>query len=572
VPAFLPPLDYPVGGRTLDMRTGDFNNDGRYDLVTTNSDTQAVSVLLGNADGTFQPARTSTNGGLFWAPLAVGDFNEDGKLDLATDHFDELSILLGQGDGTFALHGYVSFGLNQEQSLATGDLNADGKLDLVAMSRNGEQGINFVNVLLGDGDGNFSHVATYGPDYYLDTNRLALADFDGDHDLDLASDGWGVLLGNGDGTFQEPPGPGLGVAGSSLAVADFDADGKLDLATTRFSGGTVSVGLGNGDGTFQPAQSFAAGSDPRSVNAADVNGDGVLDLVVTDYVAGGLTVLLGDGAGSFGPPITTAAGSFATALVVADFNADGRPDAAVAHFDKVSVLLNDGDWSPDDPPTVSIRDATLTEGNAGTANATFTLTLSHATNVAVTVHYATADISATAGSDYTATSGVVIILAGQASATFTVAVTGDRLGEPNETFAVNLTSATNATVSDGQGVGTILDDEPRISISDVTKKEGKKNQTTVFTFTVTLSATYDQPVTLSFRTVNGTATTSDGDYVAKTGTLTFAPGETTKTITIEVKGDSKKEADETFYLDLFGNSINALFTKNRGIGTILNDD
>ena len=89
-------------------------------------------------------------------------------------------------------------------------------------------------------------------------------------------------------------------------------------------------------------------------------------------------------------------------------------------------------------------------------------------------------------------------------------------------------------------------------------------------FTVTLSAAYDQAVTMSFRTVDGTATT--GDYIAKTGTLTFAPGETTKTITIEVKGDSKSEANETFYLDLFGLSGNALFTKNRGLGTILNDD
>jgi len=87
-----------------------------------------------------------------------------------------------------------------------------------------------------------------------------------------------------------------------------------------------------------------------------------------------------------------------------------------------------------------------------------------------------------------------------------------------------------------------------------------------------LIAAYDQPVTMSYRTTDGTATTSDNDYVAQTGTLTFAPGETTKTITIEVKGDSKKEADETFYLDLFGNSSNSLFTKSRGIGTILNDD
>ena len=77
---------------------------------------------------------------------------------------------------------------------------------------------------------------------------------------------------------------------------------------------------------------------------------------------------------------------------------------------------------------------------------------------------------------------------------------------------------------------------------------------------------------MSLRTVDGTATTGDSDYIAKTGTLTFNPGETTKTITIVVNGDNKKEANETFYLDLFGNSSNSLFTKNRGIGTILNDD
>ena len=151
-------------------------------------------------------------------------------------------------------------------------------------------------------------------------------------------------------------------------------------------------------------------------------------------------------------------------------------------------------------------------------------------------------------------------------------VNGDRLPEPNETFSVNLSNPVNAGIADGQGVGTILDDEPRLSISDVAKAEGNRGQTTLFTFTVTLSAAYDQAVTMSFRTVDGTATTSDNDYVAKTCKRTFAPGETTKTITIVVNGDSKKEADETFYLDLFGNSTNSLFSKNRGIGTILNDD
>ncbi|HZL89234.1 MAG TPA: Calx-beta domain-containing protein, partial [Pirellulaceae bacterium] len=104
------------------------------------------------------------------------------------------------------------------------------------------------------------------------------------------------------------------------------------------------------------------------------------------------------------------------------------------------------------------------------------------------------------------------------------------------------------------------------------KAEGKRGQTTLFTFTVTLSTAYDQPVTVSYKTTDGTATTSNNDYVAQTGTLTFAPGETSKTITIEVKGDNKRESNDIFYLDLFGLSSNASFTKSRGIGTILNDD
>jgi probable HAF family extracellular repeat protein len=223
-------------------------------------------------------------------------------------------------------------------------------------------------------------------------------------------------------------------------------------------------------------------------------------------------------------------------------------------------------------PLMSISDVTVAEGNTGTRVATFTVTLSATSSQPVTVAYATADGTATAGSDYQAASGTLTIPAGQASGTITVLVNGDRLPEPNETFFVNLSTPTNAIIADGQGVGTIVDDEPRISISDVSKKEGKRGQTTQFIFTVTLSAAYDQPVTMSFKTTDGTAKTSDQDYVAKTGTLTFAPGETTKTITITVNGDSKKESDETFFLDLFGNSSNSLLTKSRGVGTILNDD
>jgi probable HAF family extracellular repeat protein len=223
-------------------------------------------------------------------------------------------------------------------------------------------------------------------------------------------------------------------------------------------------------------------------------------------------------------------------------------------------------------PDLTINNASVIEGNSGTVNAVFTVTLSTTSSVPVTVNYATADGTATAGGDYHPVSGTLTFGPGETTKTIIVPVNGDRLAEPNETFFVNLSGATSATVASGQGQGTIVDDEPRISISDVAKFEGKKGQTTLFTFMVTLSAAYDQPVTVSFRTADGTAQVSDNDYVSQTGALTFNPGETTKTITIVVKGDSKKEADETFFVDLVGNSLNSLLTKSRGVGTILNDD
>ena len=409
-----------------------------------------------------------------------------------------------------------------------------------------------------------------------------LADFNGDGNVDVAVPDYNsviLFLGTGDGTLQTPRDivtEGYDSAGS-VAVADFDGDGNLDLAMTNWKSDSVNVVRGNGDGFFQTAQSFAAGDGPSSAAASDVDGDGVPDLVVSatgsspSYEAT-VNVLLGNGDGSFALPITIAASDGGT-VVLADFNADGRPDATVVHKG-LSVLINDGNWSlpTTPPPSISVSDATVTEGNTGITNASFTVTLSAAYNQDVTVHYATANITAAAGSDYTAASGTVTIPAGQTTWAIAVAVKGDRLPEPTETFAVNLGAPTNATIGDAQAICTILDNEPRISISNVTKQEGKKNQTTSFTFIVTLSVAYDQPVTMSFQTSNGTALTSDKDYIAKSGTLTFKPGETTKTITIVVNGDSKKEANESFYLDLFGNSSNSLFTKKRGIGTILNDD
>jgi probable HAF family extracellular repeat protein len=240
-------------------------------------------------------------------------------------------------------------------------------------------------------------------------------------------------------------------------------------------------------------------------------------------------------------------------------------NAVITHSQGTGTIL-------DDEPSLSITPSVSgIEGNTGQKPFTFTVTLSSAYDAPVTVDWKTADGSATAGSDYKAASGTLTIPTGKTTGTITVMVNGDRLPESQETFSVVLSNPTSASISSGVSVGTIIDDEPRISINDVSKAEGKNKQTTQFTFTVTLSAAYDQAVTVSYRTTAGTAKAGE-DYIAASGTITFAPGETTKTITIQVKGDNKREADETFFLDLFGNSSNSLFTRSRGTGTILNDD
>lgn len=221
---------------------------------------------------------------------------------------------------------------------------------------------------------------------------------------------------------------------------------------------------------------------------------------------------------------------------------------------------------------VRVRDATVVEGNSGPATASFEVYLTAPNAEPVTVAFATADGTATAG-DYQARAGTLTFAPSEISQSIivTVPVNGDRLAESNETFVVNLSGATNAVIGDGQGVGTITDDEPRLRIDDVSKAEGDKPQKTPFLFTVSLLASYDELVTVSFRTVNGSAG-SGSDYVSRTGTLTFAPGDTSKTVTIEVKGDNKREANETFFVDLFGNSSNSILLDARGVGTILNDD
>ena len=223
-----------------------------------------------------------------------------------------------------------------------------------------------------------------------------------------------------------------------------------------------------------------------------------------------------------------------------------------------------------DTPVVNIGDASVTEGHTGTRSASFTVTLSAASSQPVTVSYSTANGSAAAGSDHQSASGSVTFDAGQTTQTISVLVNGDRAGEPNETFLVNLGEAVGgAVIADAQGVGTIVDDEPRVGINDVSKNEGNSG-TTPFVFTVSLSPASDAPVSLNFATANGSAKSGE-DYDAKSGSLAFAAGETSKAISISVKGDRKVEGQEVFYLNLSG-AAGAFVVESQGAGVVRNDD
>src|SRR5207249_9877449 len=173
--------------------------------------------------------------------------------------------------------------------------------------------------------------------------------------------------------------------------------------------------------------------------------------------------------------------------------------------------------------------------------------------------------------DYVATSGTLTFPANStAPQTITVVVNGDSVDEVNETFTVNLGNPFRATIATGTGTATITDDDgPAISISDVSVAEGNSGTTNAI-FIVTLSAPSPQTVTVNYATANGTAI-AGSDYVAlATNTLSFAPGETTNTITVQINGDTTDEADETFFVNLSSPS-NATIADSPSQGTTVNE-
>ncbi len=220
----------------------------------------------------------------------------------------------------------------------------------------------------------------------------------------------------------------------------------------------------------------------------------------------------------------------------------------------------------DPTPSLTVNDVSVDEAGS---TATFTVTLSAPSGQIVTVGYNTGNATAAAGSDYTAASGTLTFAPGVITQTVTVAIAEDVLDEANETFNVNLVTPTNATIADATGVGTITDNDatPTVSINDIVVNEA----TGTATFTVTLSAASGQSVAVNYATSNGTAVAgAGGDYTAASGTLTFAPGVTTQTVSVIIANDTAYEWSENFNVNLTG-ATNALIADNLGVATIRDD-
>lgn len=258
---------------------------------------------------------------------------------------------------------------------------------------------------------------------------------------------------------------------------------------------------------------------------------------------------------------------------------NGLPEGALFTVDgflfRITYRGGDGnDVVLNGVPRLSVSDVTVTEGNNGTTNAIFTIALSSPSNQIVAVDFSTEDGTATAGSDYQPRSGTRLFNPGQLTQTVTVPINGDTTGEADETFFLSLSDPTSGVLTDGTGIATIVNDDgppvtASLSVNSPTITEGDTG-TTNMVFTVTLSAASTQTVTVDYITSDGSAM-NPADYQAVSGTLIFNPGQTTRTITVPVVGDTLPETSETLFVNLM-NASNTTIQTTQGTGTITDND
>ncbi|MHB8877335.1 MAG: Calx-beta domain-containing protein, partial [Myxococcaceae bacterium] len=560
--------DDPLPSMSInDVTVNEGSGSANFTVTLSAASGRAVTVNFATAGGTATAGSDFVNGSgtLTFAP---GDTTRSVTVSISNDVFDEADesftvTLAGAVDATVSKAMGVGTIIDDDATptlsvndvqIAEGNAGTTNASFTVALSAVSGQ---TVTVSYATSDG----TATAGSDYVSTSGMLTftpgvlsqtvLVPINGDTAVE-PTETFGF-------TLSAPSNAILLTSQGTGSIVNDDGTGPL-LSIDNVSVTETNTGMVNAvfTVTLSPASASAV-----TVNYATADGSA---LAPGDYAAtnGALTFAVG----VTSQTITVSVNG--DALDEADetftVNLSGAANAAILDGQGLGTIVDN-----DPQPAISINDTSVTEGAAGTTNMVFAVTLSAASGRPITIDYATASSTATAPTDYSATSGTITFAAGQTSSIIFVPVNGDTLNEANETFVVNLSNPVNVTILNGQGVGTINNDDPlpSLSLDDVSRLEGDTGST-LFVFTVTLAPASGQTVAVSYSTANGTAS-SPADFAVAAGNLSFLPGTTTQSITVQVSGDTMDEPNETFFVNL-SSAVNATIGDSQGQGTIQNDD
>jgi len=627
--SFLSPLIINVGTAAQDADIADIDNDGDNDVVLSAfNNSGGILLLRNNGNGVFAPSISLTSGRSIQSS-AISDIDGDGLLDIVYPVASPRRVewLRNTGNATFAAPVTIGTGLDTPVSIEATDLSGDGIPDVAVAYFNTFA----VSILIGNGNGTFQASVNY-PIGRRATD-MEIADFDGDGLLDIVTANSqavnnqeiSLLRNTGGGIFASSVNvPATNALG--LAVADLDGDNDIDIVVGN-SRNLGEVLLNDGTGTFPVLVDLysTSGGNRNNVVTADFDGDGrpdiafagdsndqidvflnttppiptadfILSLSSPSAVAVTVNVATIDGLAvegsdyqSFNQTVTFPAGSVTQTIavpIIRDLDSESDENfflnlsmplgATIGDGQAQALIIDDDGGTPG--PSLAINDVVIVEGNAGTTNAVFTVSLTGTATGTVTVDFQTNDETAMSVGmpiDYQAVTNTLTFPSGTTSQTISVPIVGDTILEPDEFFVVNLSNPVGAVLGDSRGRATIQDDDggppaALVAISDVTlTSEGDTGSSNV-AFTVTLSRPAIGIESVTFATADGTAT-AGVDYQAAAGTVAFPSGATQATINVSVVGDARNELAEYFTVTL-SNPVAAFFAQSQAQLLLIDDD